>query len=444
MGFSNIEQKDWFYNFLKKNVEFTHNKIFYRKVYVINSGKIPKNSHIIITPNHQNALMDALALLCNVDQQVVFMARSDIFRKKFSATILYFLKILPIFRIRDGYSSLKKNQDIFQKTIDVLNAGNGLFIHPEGNHEGKRALRPFKKGFARIAFQTEEANDFKLDIKIIPVGLHYSDYIKARSDLYITFGDPISVSDYYTLYQENTAVAMNRLKTDLADKIKPLMVNIENGDQYDIYDSLRLYYWEKVSVNPKKENRVKAEQQVIQEVEKIEKQKPELFNRLAKQVISYRNLLSKYKISDEVIKKPSGTSMLLLKFIMYLLGFPFLVYSLIVNLIPTLIVKYVVGKIQDPQFKSSVKYVLSLVIFPVFYLIQAIIALLVISQKWIGLAFLFSLPLAGIYAYFYFHSFRGFLLQSRLWFLKLTKRKEIKKILSAKTEMDQLISDFIR
>jgi len=447
MGFNNIEKKTWIYRFLKKNVvDFTHNKIFYRKVYVIDAHKIPKNGHLIFTPNHQNALMDALALLCNVDQQMVFLARSDIFKKKFYASILYFLKILPIFRIRDGYSSVKKNKLIFQKTMDVINAGNGLFIHPEGSHEGIHALRALKKGFARIAFQTEEANDFKLDIKIIPVGLHYSDYIKARSDLYIVFGDPIPVSHYYGLYQENPAVAMNQLTSDLADKIKQLMVHIPNKDkdQYEIFDSLRLYYWETVSGKANRKNRVSAEQQVIQVVEKVKKQKPQLYHKLSEQVKTYKSLLINHKITDEIVQKPSGTLKLLLMSILFLAGFPLLVYSLIVNLIPILTVKYVVNKIQDPQFKSSVKYVLSLVVFPVFYLIQTLAVLLVISPIWIGFTFMISLPIAGIYAHLYFSGFKRYLLQCKLWIIKLVKREAYKKIWSARTAMDELISEFIK
>ncbi len=88
--------------------------------------------------------------------------------RKLLRSFLYFLKILPVYRIRDGFSTLKANDEIFLKTIDVLKNKNGLVILPEGDHVGFRRLRQLKKGICRVAFQADEATDFNLKIKIIP------------------------------------------------------------------------------------------------------------------------------------------------------------------------------------------------------------------------------------------------------------------------------------
>ena len=61
--------------------------------------------------------MDALAVLFTHNGQPVFLARADIFKKKMIAAILYFLKILPVYRIRDGFSSLKANDEIFLRPL---------------------------------------------------------------------------------------------------------------------------------------------------------------------------------------------------------------------------------------------------------------------------------------------------------------------------------------
>jgi len=449
MGFRNIEKNDWFYNFLKHYVvSFTHNKIFYRKVFVLNKEKIPLNDHLIFTPNHQNALMDALVVLCNVDKQLVFLARSDIFQKKVIAFILYFLKILPVYRIRDGYSSVKKNKNTFQKTIDVINAQNGLVILPEGSHEGKRTLRTLKKGFARIAFQTEEASNFSLDSKIIPVGLHYSDYIKARSDLYIIFGDPLPVSNYYGLYKENPAVAINKLTADLAEKIKPLMVNIQDADHYDLFDQLRLIYWEKMPIairhaKNKINFRVQAEQEVIQLVEEIQQRNIRDFQALKNLQQSYNNQLQKLKLSNYDLQKPFGSFSIVLNILAFVAGIPFLIYGLAVNLIPVLIVHFIVGKIKDPQFKSSIKYVVSLIVFPTLYLLQSIFFLLIIQSLPFTLFFLFSQAVLGALAYYYISSFKKFKMWLRLWKIKVKYPEKIKTIGETKYAMDQIISNYI-
>ena len=55
-------------------------RIFYRRIEVINKHNIPVNQPVILAPNHQNALMDAMILVCNTPLQNVFLARADIFK----------------------------------------------------------------------------------------------------------------------------------------------------------------------------------------------------------------------------------------------------------------------------------------------------------------------------------------------------------------------------
>ena len=151
-------------------------RFYYRRFKVTDRQKIPKNSPVIFALNHQNALMDALAILYGIHGQKVFMARADIFRKKWTARLLYFLKILPAYRIRDGFHSVDQNKETFKEVIKVLEHNTPFCILPEGNHYGEKRLRPLQKGAARLAFLAEEANDFKLGLSIVPVGLDYSNY----------------------------------------------------------------------------------------------------------------------------------------------------------------------------------------------------------------------------------------------------------------------------
>ncbi len=140
------------------------------------------------------------------------MARADIFRKKSTARILYFLKILPVFRIRDGFHSVDQNKEIFKEVISVLEHNRPFCILPEGNHFGEKRLRPLQKGAARMALLAEEANDFKLGLSIVPVGLDYSNYFNAGSDLLVTFGDPIPVERYHELYIQNPLLAISHIQ----------------------------------------------------------------------------------------------------------------------------------------------------------------------------------------------------------------------------------------
>ena len=93
-----------------------------------------------------------------------------------------------------------------------------------------------------MAFQAEEANNFKLDIHIVPVGLDYDNYQNYKSSLIVNFGEPIAVKEYIELYKETPAKAINDIKDKLSEHIKPLIIDIESKDNYDLYNELRVIY----------------------------------------------------------------------------------------------------------------------------------------------------------------------------------------------------------
>jgi len=435
MGFKNIEKKNFWYSFLLKSVVSPwFNHIFYRRISVNNLDRIPKDGMLIFTPNHQNALIDAMAPLCNINKQLVFLARSDIFKKKSTARILYFLKILPIFRIRDGYSELKKNDAILSKTIDVLNAGNGIVIFPEGNHEWKHKLRPFKKGHARIAFQTAEANDFKADLKIIPVGLNYSDYTQIRSDLTINIGKPVSVSEFYPLYQDSPAKAINALNEKLYNQLSPVMLNITNEADYEMIDFMSQFYCGKMSKKMgfkscRHSDGFTVKKEIISLLEKASTKKNETFQELLPVYETYTDLLRKTEIKSNFPEEEE------LKFInifhttfILAVGLPFYLYGIINNVFPWLVTKFLTRNIKDQTFVNSFTYVVSLLVFPFFYLLQFIIISQVITPWWAWLIYALSLPLSAAFSLDYTLYLKKFFGKLKWVFFRLKNKKAFMEI----------------
>ena len=122
--------------------------VYFRKVESINNSNLPRKMPVILAPNHQNALIDALAFCYDTELQTVFLARADIFKKKTIAAILNYLNIMPVFRIRDGISNVRKNDEIFEKCLRIIhNKLNPLCIFPEGNHADKRRIQPPGEGY---------------------------------------------------------------------------------------------------------------------------------------------------------------------------------------------------------------------------------------------------------------------------------------------------------
>ena len=427
MGFHNIEKRSFLYNMLYHYVKFWYDKVFYRKVIILNYNRVPEKEPLIFTPNHQNALMDALAMLFSVKNQLVFMARSDIFKK--FAPILYFLKILPIYRIRDGIDTLKKNKAVFDKTIDVLNAYNGLVILPEGNHKDQRRLRSLKKGFARIAFQTMEEGELTKGIRIVPVGIDYDDYVHCRSRQLINFGDPISVDDFLNDYRENPAIGLNRIKERLAGCMKPLMINIESGEYYELIDSLRVVKRKemclKMNLNPDDEaDGFYADQKFVELMMNAIEQKPNAIADLNKQFHRLIKLLDKYKIQLKEFRNRSSISGFLFKILVLIATLPLFLYGYVNHLLAFQVPYRLTQKVKDEMFRTSFMFVLTLVFFPVFYLIQVFIVLAVFESWPIALGYFLSLPLFAIIAWKWFNLFKRTVLSLRK--IKFSKTNDFK------------------
>jgi 1-acyl-sn-glycerol-3-phosphate acyltransferase len=384
MSRRNIEKFSWAYYLLKVYARMMH-YLYYGRLRVRGKANIPLGEPMIFAPNHQNALMDALAVLFTIPRQMVFLARADIFKKGFFSNILTFMKILPIYRIRDGYSSLQGNSEIFDKTVEVLRAGRPLVILPEGNHEGVRRLRQLKKGIARIAFQTEEACNFTLGINIIPVGLDYSRYEKSGSELLIQYGLPIKVNDYADLYKENPAKAVNELIAELKSRISELMIDIRNEEHYEMIDILRRCYAYTVlkdkhlKISPWNRHAAEIETVRLLETYLAGEPDPEVVGSLESAASDYRLALGYNKLQFRNPEEGRWPWWKIIgQAILFVVLFPLFVIGFANNFIPVIIPKSIVKRIRDVQFRSSFKFGVSILTFPVFYLIQTLIFLWVV------------------------------------------------------------------
>jgi 1-acyl-sn-glycerol-3-phosphate acyltransferase len=395
MGKKNIEKYTLPYWLLYQYSIRLHD-LFYREVYTINKPKKDSEKPNILTPNHQNALMDALAVGFALKQPLVFLARSDIFKKKAVASILYFLKILPIYRIRDGFDSLKNNQETFEHTVRVLNNKRALVILPEGNHFGAKRLRTLKKGFARIAFSSELAGNEEIDLHIVPVAIDYSSYDSFFSRLTVVFGEPFPLKPYMESYKEKPQIAINNITKDLSDRLKDHIIHIETEEAYnesllavEVYAETK----EPGFTNIIQNKRYNKQRETAKALNKVETDNSPKWS----EIIQNASLLKK-KTKDlphEIIgTKPSGKNVFY--FILSLLFAPIAIPGLIIfGPFWYLPLWFANKKIKDVQFRTSVRYGMSVFL----YLIQFIAILIFLFTSYTpGLAMIifFSTVITGV------------------------------------------------
>lgn len=166
----------------------------YSKITIKGKENIPDLNQVsvLFASNHCNTLMDALVLVQARKEPSAFVARADIFKKPAVAKFLRNLRILPIYRQRDGADSMAKNVEVFDNAVDCLNHGMAFCIFPEGTHRPHRSLLPIKKGVFRIA-QKAVAENPERPVVVVPVGIEYDDYYNIMRPVTVSFGEPIEV-----------------------------------------------------------------------------------------------------------------------------------------------------------------------------------------------------------------------------------------------------------
>ncbi len=237
--------------------------LYFRKLRVTGRKNIPWKGPLIFAINHQNALLDALLLSVISIRNPHFMTRADVFKSRLIDKFLRGSKMLPIYRIRDGFDSIRKNDATFEAANTILQNGGVVGIFPEGSHSLTHRIRPLKKGVARIAFMAEESAGFTLNTKVIPIGIQYESYFYPEGRTLINFGEPIAVSDFEKIYREDKNKGMDQLLSEISGKLKSLVVNIESQD----YDSVLESFNTRRVFRSNLVEQLKADQQLIEAIE---------------------------------------------------------------------------------------------------------------------------------------------------------------------------------
>jgi len=405
--------------------------LYYRKVDVIGAKDVPDSGAVIFAPNHQNALMDALAILCTKDRQPVFVARSDIFQKPLIIAALHFLRILPIYRKRDGVNASDNNQETFDMILKVLLSGQAVGVMPEGNHNEIKRLRMLQKGIFRMAMLAQEKHGSKPMVKIIPVGIEYTSTNKFRSDVMVRFGKFMELSEFYELYAENPAKAFKQMQDVLMEKMRVGMIDVVSEQYYSEIERLRVLYQRQAAKHlgldrRNAEQRLQAQQKVITALQQYERTNPDEMSALCLEVRNYLAILQKQNMSDGTIEHQScSLAGLLVRSLLALIGIPFWLLGVIFNYLPYRLSVFASGKVKDPQFISSVQFTAGLVLYPLYHLIMIVLLFIFIPCIWGKITITALIIPLGLFAHHYALSIQKLGTIFRLWFGKQKKNPEI-------------------
>ena len=185
--------KSLFYHFLRNYLKF-YGYIYFRDIKIYGKNNIPKKGGLLFSPNHQSAFIDPVLVASYNSGKILSLTRSDVF----GGPLQWFLdamEMLPIYRLRNGYSNLKKNEEIFEKCYEVLGKGKKMQMFSEGGLHTEYYLKRISKGSSRIAYNAQKKYPNQ-NIYIIPVGINYGHHEKPRCSIQLVFGKAIKIKEY--------------------------------------------------------------------------------------------------------------------------------------------------------------------------------------------------------------------------------------------------------
>lgn len=341
----------------------------YKRFTVVGADNIPTDGSVIWAANHTNALMDPLVLLAATRQRKVYVARADIFKKPIVIKALTFLKIFPIYRIRDGFDSVKKNDEIIEKTAQVLADHVPLCIFPEATHRPKHSLLKLSKGIFHIALAVREKNDSE-PVYILPIGIEYGDYFRYHSNVLINFGKPFNVSEFLDENKDlPLPVQMQKMRDILSQKMAEQISYIPDDVDYDaiweytkIHADNRKYFAETLAeIDPEKklkglQRRLAVNKKAIADALALREQNPESAKELFQKYEDRRLWRIQRGISVHSIAENPGLGRILLKTLGIVAGFPYFAFSAITYLPVWLLSWFVVGHVKDDAFYNSARF----------------------------------------------------------------------------------------
>lgn len=399
----------------------------YRKVYIINEDNVPGDRATLITCNHPAGFVEPLVIGGYIKHAIYFLVRGDVFEKGWSNFLLRGIHCIPIFRFRDGFASMRKNNESLSETTDILGQKKPLIIFAEGSTLQTRYVRPIQKGTIRLAFDTLEKYP-ESNPCIIPSVIHFTVPEYYRSEVIMEYGKAIDIADYKELYQTHKAKAIKKLLDDVNTAMQDLSIKIDSTVSTPDADLVL-----EVARSSAREKEIFP---IIQKLSSspnkdVEYKAGRAFNDLSDQGRS--SLLDKIKaIKNQLTAKgitynqlSKRTKSQTFNFVILILGFIPFVIGRVLNIIPIkLAQRFAKVKVKKIEFKAVMKLCSFLMMYPVYLII---LGLIIGFFSWKYLVALLLLPVLGWFSYLYEGHWKEFVANRKFSSLSDTEKQELNK-----------------
>ena len=399
---------------------------------------------LIIIANHPNTMMDAWIIAQSISQPIYFMAKGTFFNTPLKRRILNSLGMIPINRPIDNKTAGVDNNASFEACYKVLEEGKTLVVFPEGNSMMERQLRELKSGTARIALEAEHRNAGKLNLKVIPIGIFYSQGEKFRSSVMLTVEQGLYVDDLLDEYAQNQSAASKKLTFRFRQHLERVLVTTDSLEQEklidDVYDIVKD---DKSKANV--ESRVEYLKQISNRIEEIQLLKPYLIEEIQSLVNQIQWQTEKLKIRKDFLNKrfklSSYTLQLLFSIFYAVLGFPIFVFGFVHSILPFKGTDLLMPKlIKNVEYYAPIAVLLGLVLYPINYGLLLWAAGVIFNLGLLAKTLYFcAMPITGMFAYYYIRFFSKTAYRWKYLFVRMNEGQALNELTVLRTRLNDLL-----
>jgi glycerol-3-phosphate O-acyltransferase/dihydroxyacetone phosphate acyltransferase len=423
-------------------------RTYFREIQLLNIELIPTDGPLIFLPNHRSAFMDPLIIASYSKRQVHFLARGESFKKPLMAKFLGKLNVIPIYRKEHTPDDMHKNEETFEYCYRILEKNGVLVIFPEGASQSKPILLPLKTGTARIALGAENKNNFTLGVKLLPVGINYTNPHHFQGKLFLNYGKPINTSDYKSDYLNDPVATVKSLTAHIESELKKRVVIVDDSRWFDLTEKVdQIIQSDSSLFGVNKENEpikwFMAQKDIAQTIAFFRKEKIELLEGIELRVQQYFSIVELLNVKDGFLnplgKNKANKSDKLSPLIYFALGLPIFIIGLILHILPFYLTNFIAKKVvKKSDFIGSIILVLGLVLFTINGLILTRLVFLLSHSLLFTLLFFFILPTLGIFAFQYYIRIKRAWSGVRMNFIGRRKKQLMVKLKEEKEDLLRL------
>ena len=398
---------------------------YFRSIYIKGLEHIPSTGPVVFVANHNSAFMDPIVLAVHIKRPLFFLARGESFTSKLVSFFFERLHMIPIYRPEINPALVHKNKQVFQKCFNHLKKGKTILIFPEGASKTERNLQKLKTGTARIVLGAEAQNDFKLNVKIVPIGINYSNPHHFKSDVFVNFGKPKSISEYQEAYNDNDTDSVLKLTAEIRKELKTLLIIVKDEKLNNLIVQIELLYRSKLRDGSLQLDKAVQDfylsKEIVKAVEYIQKEYPEKAMNFELKISNYINRLKQLKLRDTQIRERRIRIGIFTSILYFILGLPIFIYGYFTNVIPFRISEYLSKKIfVRKDFIGSMKLAFGMFVFLIFYIIE-IVTIGMLTQWYWAVFFSVTLYPAGVFTIDYIK--RYYYLKGTIRYINLFVKK---------------------